>query len=145
MLQGNVVLEVLKEEKETQMKEKARAKRVPRMSIADTHRHLTKADIYRVPQKERIAIVERAVPWLVKPPKLRKLIRLSVQKAHGKKLADALDALLESVDTLYDLEQQDGAHNPGLVERQQSGAIRRELIEVEEKLSEQWRELYMLV
>ena len=91
------------------MKEKARAKNVPRMSTTRAHRHLTKADIDRIPQKERLVMTERAVPWLVKPPKLRKLVRLAVQKAHGKKLADALDALLGSVDTLYDLEQHDGA------------------------------------
>ena len=126
------------------MKEKQSVKNVPRMSILRPHRHLTKADIYRIPQKERIAMVERVLHGLLKPPRLRKLVRLAMQKAHGKKLADALDALLVSVDTLYDLEQQDCAHNPGLLERQRSGAIRKELHEAQEKLSAQWEELYML-
>ncbi len=115
------------------------------MSVANPHRHLTRADIENIPLKKRIEMLDEAAPWLMKPPKLRKLIRLAVQKAHGEKIASALDTLLGLVDTLYDLEQQEGAHHPGLVERQKSGAIRRELIEVQEKISLQWKGLYMLV
>lgn len=132
-------------EKQSVKSAKKSVKNVPRMSITRAHRHLTKADIYRIPQKERIAMAKRVLPGLFQPPRLRKLVRLAVQKAHGKKLANALDALLVSVDTLYDLEQQDGAHNPHLFKRQRSGAIRKELHEAQEELSSQWKKLYMLV
>jgi len=112
----------------------------------DTRRPLTKADIDAIPRKRRIAIAESAAPWLFKPPKLRKRIRLAVGKAgkKGQAIANELDILITLVDTLYDLDQQATAHNPHLLERQRNGAIRKEFDAQLEKLLEQWKKLYML-
>jgi hypothetical protein len=117
-------------------------KSFPRMSAK---RHLTKEGLSKITRKEARALLEHACPWMVKPKRLRSIVRRIVQKTRSKEFADKLDALLCATHTVHDLGQQLTAINPKLLEAQRDGSIERERGEALQKLEVAYEELLLLV
>lgn len=86
------------------------------------------------------AFLLEAAPWLIKPGMIRKSIRRSLTD-QPKGFKDKLDALFVLIDRLYDLDQQEDAMNPHLLQAQRNGSIKREFDATARALTRAWKEV----
>lgn len=117
-------------------------KSFPRASIK---RHLTKEDMPKFTRRQARAFLERVSPWMVKPRRLRNIVRRVVQKSKTKEFADKLDTLLCAVESVHDLGQQLTAMNPELFKAQRDGTLEQQRSKAVEKLDIAYEELIMLI
>ncbi|OGZ05500.1 MAG: hypothetical protein A2845_05825 [Candidatus Lloydbacteria bacterium RIFCSPHIGHO2_01_FULL_49_22] len=91
--------------------------------------------------------LEKIWPSLIKPKRLRNVVRRAVRKTKSKEFADKLDAVLLFMATVHDLTQQENAMNPSpaLLKLQRSGTVTREIKEEFQKLLAAWKELIAIV
>ncbi len=98
-------------------------------------------DARTLTKRQARALLERACPWLVKPKRLRSIVRRAVRKTRTKEFADKLDVVLVLMDTVHDLTEQESAMNPALLKAQRDGTIAKEIRTEFEKLMTAWEEL----
>lgn len=91
--------------------------------------------------------LEKIWPSLIKPKRLRNVVRRAVRKTKSKEFADKLDMLLLLMATVHDLTQQEAAMNPSpaLLKLQQNGTVTREVKAEFQKLLTAWEELIAIV
>lgn len=91
--------------------------------------------------------LEKIWPSLIKPRRLRNVVRRAVRKTKSKEFADKLDALLLLMATVHDLTQQEDTMNPSpaLLKLQRNGTVTQEVKAEFQKLLAAWEELVAIV
>lgn len=90
-------------------------------------------------------MLEHITPHILKPRRLRNIVRRTVRKSKTKEFTDQLDSLLGAVNQIHNLTQQLSAVNPSLYDGQRSGAIARARNNAIAHLEDTWRGMLALV
>lgn len=98
-------------------------------------------DAHALTKRQARALLEKACPWLIKPKRLRSIVRRAVRKTQTKEFADKLEAVLSLMDTVHDLTEQESAMNPRLLAAQRDGTITKKIRTEFRNLMTAWEEL----